>query len=294
MDKRFRAESFRNRMQKAMQEQQLSQTELARRIDAERSTISLLLSNQNTRLPNGQLLAEIAGALSVSSDWLLSLTPQRERAADILERSMEISRRDPVDDDIIKFYREAHGYKIRHVPTNLPDPLKIQEVLRYEYGKSESMSPDQAIEDSEEKIRIAEMSQTDYEICASFQALESFARGESIWRGLDAELRIAQLNMLADRLEELYPSLRLFLFDGLQLYSASYVVLGPLRALLFLGQQYFIFNTEQHIRSLSNHFDMLIKRSIIQPHEATRFVRELVQTHLAAPSSTPSLSHGLA
>ena len=35
--------------------------------------------------------------------------------------------------------------------------------------------------------------------------------------------------------EELYPSLRLYLYDGLTHYSVPFTVFGPIRAVIYIG-----------------------------------------------------------
>ena len=54
---------------------------------------------------------------------------------------------------------------------------------------------------------------------------------------------------------ELYPSLRWFLFDGLQRFAAPVTVFGPIRAALYLGQMYLVLSSAEHVRELTIHFD---------------------------------------
>ena len=73
-DKRDRSTLFRNRLAKAAELKSINQSELARAVGVDRSTISQLLSGRDARLPNAQVVAECASALGVSADWLLGLT----------------------------------------------------------------------------------------------------------------------------------------------------------------------------------------------------------------------------
>ncbi len=74
MDKRDRASLFRIRLSGAMALADMTRSQLARSTGVDRSTIGQLLNNENPRLPNGQLLADLAASLHVSTDWLLGLT----------------------------------------------------------------------------------------------------------------------------------------------------------------------------------------------------------------------------
>jgi transcriptional regulator with XRE-family HTH domain len=84
VDKRARAALFRDRLAEAMTDRGATQAGLARRIGVDRSTVSQLLSGESARLPNAQVVAECAGALGVSADWLLGLTDRPENAADLV------------------------------------------------------------------------------------------------------------------------------------------------------------------------------------------------------------------
>lgn len=71
-DKRRRSALFRTRLAQAMKERGETQSGLARAIRVDRSTVSQLLKPETTRLPNAQVVAECAGHLGVSADWLLA------------------------------------------------------------------------------------------------------------------------------------------------------------------------------------------------------------------------------
>ena len=71
MDKRDRAETFKARLNDAVERAGWSQSRLAEMAGLDRSTVSQLMGAETPRLPSGQALAEIAAALQISSDWLL-------------------------------------------------------------------------------------------------------------------------------------------------------------------------------------------------------------------------------
>ena len=136
MHKTDRAELFRTRLAARLALTGMSRSALARAADVDRSTIAQLLSGDEVRLPNAHLAAECASALGVSADWLLGLSDRPESAAEVLSANfrMEAAQRTPADEQIIAWHQEAAGHKIRHVPATLPDILKTEAVLEWEYA----------------------------------------------------------------------------------------------------------------------------------------------------------------
>ena len=63
MDKRQRSRLFRERLASAMTATGMTKSALARASGADRSTVSLLLSSDDGRLPNAQFAAEAASAV---------------------------------------------------------------------------------------------------------------------------------------------------------------------------------------------------------------------------------------
>ena len=277
MDRRDTAQRFRERLLEAMDDAQVNRSSLAARIGIDRSTLSQLLSAEADRLPRADTGAAIASALHVSLDWLLGLSQQQKIGADILQESVEVkeSARERVDESLAAWYAEAAGYKIRHVPATLPDLMKTEEVLDYEYRDFAARSADRAIAVSHGRLAYVRLPETDIEICQSRQSLESFARAEGIWRHLSLSDRREQLDHMIGLIDELYPTLRIFFFDGRTHFSVPYTVLGPQRAVVYVGQMFFAFNTLAHIRVLSRHFDSLVRASTVPAHAAGDFLREL-------------------
>ena len=75
--------------------------------------------------------------------------------------------------------------------------------------------------------------------------------------------------------EELYPSLRLYLYNGLTHYSVPLTVFGPRRAAIYIGQMYFVFNTTEHIRVLTRHFDSMVRAAVVHAAESARYLSEV-------------------
>ena len=277
MDRRGTAQRFRERLLEAMTSARFNRSVLAARIGIDRSTLSQLLSPEADRLPRADTAAAIASALNVSLDWLLGLSQQAKLGADILNESVEVklSADAPVDESLAAWYAEAVGYKIRHVPARLPDLMKTEEVLDYEYREFAARSADRAIAVSHGRLAYVRLPETDIEISQSRQSLESFTRGEGVWRDLPLAARREQLDHMIALMDELYPTLRMFFFDGRTHFSVPYTVFGPQRAAVYVGQMFFAFNTIEHIRVLTRHFDALVRASTVPAHVAGDFLREL-------------------
>ena len=265
IDKRLRADRFRQRLATAMRNKDVSQSALARDIGVDRSTISQLLKDQGARLPNAQVVGECASALGVSADWLLSLTDRPESAADILANSLTLTAapRALVDEQIFNWHLEAAGYKIRHVPAGLPDMLKTRAVLEWEYSPHLGRTTEQAIGASEDRLNWMRTNQSDYEIALPLYELASFAKGVGYYEGVPRDLRLKQLDHLAALSDQLYPRLRIYLFDARQLFSAPVTVFGPLLAVLYLGRNYLAFRDTERVQGITEHFDNLVRQASV-------------------------------
>lgn len=279
IDKRDRADLFRQRLQDAIELAGTNQSQLARRIGVDRSTISQLLNAEAPRLPNGQVVAECATALGVSADWLLGLTDQPEQAADLLAASMTITEapRALVDEQIFEWHQGAAGYKIRHVPAGLPDMLKTREMLQWEYEPSLGRTTDQAIGASEDRLNWMRGSRSDYEIAMPVHDMMVFASASGYYADLPLEFRRNQLTHLIELLDQLYPTLRLHLFDARRLYSAPVTIFGPLLAVIYLGRNYLAFRDIERVEAISLHFDGLVREAEFSSRDVLGFLDRLRQ-----------------
>ena len=278
-DKRARSSLFRERLARAITMNGTNQSALARDVGVDRSTISQLLSGKEARLPNAQVVAECATALGVSADWLLGLTERPERPGDVLDAQLALAdaERSSADEQIDAWHREAAGYKIRHVPATLPDMLKTDEMLTWEYGPQLARTTRQAIGAVGDQLGWFASQDSDYEIAVPVHELESLARAEGYYRGLSKEIRLAQLDRMLQLNEEFYPSLRLFLFDARQVYSAPLTVYGPLLAVIYLGQHYIAFRESRRVRKFTRHFDWLVREATVDAREVPGKIRALRQ-----------------
>lgn len=269
LDKRARARLFRDRLSRAMEERGQTRSGLSRAIGVDRSTVSQLLAADGARLPNAQVVGACASALGVSADWLLGLSDRPESAADLVAASMTLTDapRALVDERIFDWHREAAGYKIRHVPAALPDLLKTPEMLRWEYEPSLGRTTEQAIGASQDRLAWMREARSDYEIAIPLFELECFVRCEGYYADLPPGVRDAQIARLLALHDQLYPSLRIFLYDARRLYSAPVTVFGPLLAVIYLGRNYLAFRDSERVQAISRHFDLLVREASVSSRD---------------------------
>ncbi len=277
IDKRQRADLFRTRLSEAMGARHTTQSALARDVGVDRSTISQLLKDQGARLPNAQVVGECAAALGISADWLLGLTDRPETAADILATSLKLTEapRALVDEQIFQWHKEAAGYKIRHVPAALPDMLKTRALLEWEYAPHLGRSTDQAIGASEDRLTWMRNAPSDYEIALPLYELQSFARGEGYYRDLPPDIRAAQIERLIEVTRQLYPRLRVYLYDARRVFSAPVTIFGPLLAVIYIGRNYMAFRDTERVQALTGHFDHLVREASVTARQVPEMLEQL-------------------
>jgi len=278
MDRRETVEIFRQRLGEVIQRSGLSRSAFAARIGLDRSTLSQLMSEDGVRLPRAETIAAVAASEQVSVDWLLGLSQEGQLAADLYRQPLELEPGGgtPSDARLLRWHAEAAGYKIRYVPSTLPDLLKTDAVIDYEYGEQGLDVPAVRRQESEHRLEYSRRPETDLEVCSSFQSVGAFARGEGIWRGLGQSARREQLERMIYLTDELYPTLRWFLFDGRRNFSAPVTIFGPLRAAIYMGNMYVVLNSTDHIRALTGAFDQLIRAAVVQPPDVMDMLRALL------------------
>ncbi|QMU59921.1 MAG: helix-turn-helix domain-containing protein [Boseongicola sp.] len=246
-----------------MRDRDVNQSALARTVGIDRSTISQLLAKKSARLPNAQVVAECAAALGVSADWLLGLSDKPEPAADLLAEAMQVADapRAMVDEQIFAWHQEAAGYKIRHVPATLPDMLKTPDMLRWEFEPHLGRTTEQAIGASQDRLNWMRDAMSDYEIAMPLYEVESLASSTGYYKGLPRHVRSAQIEHLQSLHDQLYPSLRVFLYDARRLWSVPVTIFGPLVATLYIGQHYMAFRDRERVQVLTRQFDWLVREA---------------------------------
>ena len=276
-DKRDRAVIFRRRLARAMEERGENQSSLARQVGVDRSTVSQILAPNQIRLPNAQVVAECAAALGVSGDWLLGLSDFPEQASDLLASSIQMAQapRAPVDEEVMALHREAAGYKLRHVPATLPDALKTHDMLRWEYAPHLGRTIEQAINARDDRLDWMRASRSDFEFAMPLYEIASLVKGMGYYEGIPAEVRLGQVAHLIDLHRQLYPTLRIFLFDARRLFSAPVTIFGPLVGIIYVGQHYMIFRDTDRVRALTDHFDHLVREAHVDASDFPDHITEL-------------------
>ncbi|SHE44862.1 Transcriptional regulator, contains XRE-family HTH domain [Ruegeria intermedia] len=276
-DKRDRAAQFRLRLARAMDQRKMSQSALARTIGVDRSTVSQLLTDTGARLPNAHVVGSCASALGVSADWLLSLSDRPESAAELLASSLTMTEapRALVDERIFEWHQQAAGYKIRYVPATLPDMLKTRAVLEWEYAPHLGRTADQAIGASEDRLTWMRGAQSDYEIAMPLYEIHSFAHGTGYYDGLPLQVRLDQIDHMLELCEQLYPRMRIYLFDAKRLYSAPVTIFGPLLCVFYAGSHYMAFRDRDRIEVFTRHFDSLVREADLTARHFPTHLRQL-------------------
>jgi transcriptional regulator with XRE-family HTH domain len=279
IQRRDTVETFRRRIGELIARTGLSRAKFASRAGLDRSTLTQLLSDDSQRLPRAETIARIAVRHSASVDWLLGLSENDQVATDIVPQlAIEPDAASPADERLKRWHEEARGFKIRYVPATLPDQLKNDAVIAYETGQLGEKAADAWSGVTRARIAYAKRPDTEIEVCAPLQSFETFAAGQGIWHGLASRDRADALRHAVEILESLYPSYRLFLFDGRERFSVPYTVFGAKRVAIYVGDMYFVFTSTEHIRELTRHFDNLICSAQIQPNESAGFLRRLAAT----------------
>ncbi|VAW16377.1 hypothetical protein MNBD_ALPHA09-202 [hydrothermal vent metagenome] len=167
-----------------------------------------------------------------------------------------------------QWHKEAAGYKLRYVPSTLPDMLCL------------SMAPEQAgsladikdgarggvrgggVENVLDGVTLADM---DVEIAMPVQTLQDLAAQTGLWRNASPKGCRRQLELMALTCEAAYPALRLHLYDGSQTYSAPYTVFGKARAAIYIGDAYLVVTAVDQVQAFVRHFDELVRQTVFSP-----------------------------
>lgn len=278
MDKRDLSHLFRERLKLMLARSGQNQSAFAASVGIDRSALSQLLSGQSTRLPRAETLLNMAATHNVSLDWLLGISQDEGLASEIRE-SLEIEEGTGSFDRTLlaAWHAEAAGTKIRYVPAGIPDLLRTDAVIDYE-AEMTRKNRDSQIDEKDYRIDYNRRPETDMEVCMPRHMLEIFARGNGVWSGLADAARREQLAHMARLVDDLYPSFRLYLYDGRQRYSIPYTIFGQIRAAIYVGEMYLVLNAVTPVRTLTRHFDNLIRAAEINAHEAAGYCRQLAES----------------
>ncbi|MDA9253296.1 helix-turn-helix domain-containing protein [Planktomarina sp.] len=279
MDKRRRASLFRERLMEVMSMKGMTKSGLSRAAKVDRSTIGQLLKNDHPRLPNAQLTADAANALGVSTDWLLGLTNRPETPGDIVAAALSLSpaERTSADEQLLEWHHEAAGYKVRHVPATLPDVLKTKRMLDWEYASVRERRLPEAFSAMQDQLQWLSSGVSDYEIAVPVHEIESCAAGTAYYKGVEKSVRYEQLGFIADQCDQMFPRLRIFLFDAHRVFSSPVTIFGPNLAVVYVGQCYLAFREVERVKSLSSHFDWLVREAVVDARNVSTHIRSLIE-----------------
>lgn len=273
MDKRLISVTFQQRVLSLIQASGKSRSAFAEGIGIDRSALSQLLTTDAVRLPRADTLARIALQYGVSVDWLLGIAetaaPSHSGRTEMAENSEYYNI--PL---LTQWHDEARELKIRYIPHHLPDILCLQDVVAWELG---ARHYDQTtIQSITSNLGYNRRTSSDMEICLPTQAILSLSEGTFPWNGLSLAMRRAQIEHMITRVAELYPSLRIFLFDERLYHSVPYTIFGSLRAAIYAGSQYIVFNDQNTVLQMQTHFDGLIRKASVQPHEISNWLQQVL------------------
>lgn len=273
-----RVKLFRDRVGQIISQHQLNYSQFAKSIGVDRSTLSQLLSENDLRLPRADTLASIAEQYQLSVDWLLGLTDEGSLDTELVARTPELERYKEADFNsrLTRWYQESLHYKLRYIPSSIPDFMKIESVASAEFLRFGVGEIDKSIRESNILLSQLREGKSEMEVCQSLQEIEIFARGQGAWSDISTAARQQQLKRMIEMNEELYPRFRWFLYDGRKIYTAPFTIFGPLRAVVFLGQHFLVLNSAEHIQLFTQRFDELIRHTIVHPHDIGTRLKSLL------------------
>ena len=85
-----------------------------------------------------------------------------------------------------------------------------------------------------------------------------------------------QLEHFAQVTDELYPKIRVYLFNESRNYASPYTIFGAKLCAVYMGHMYFVFNTSDHVITLTGHFDGLIRAAEVQAHQLKDWIDQLI------------------
>lgn len=269
MDKRMLAAAFRDRLRTLLGEERGGVAAFLRDAGIDRSALSQFLDPEVDRLPRAETIRRIAEARGVTADWLLSLSNAPEGRQEVapsvqIESAHWLGGGSPID----QWRHEAAGMKLRYVPSSLPDMLGLGEEAAAIDGEERTGQPENVLGG----FRLGDM---DVEIAMPLQTLEDLSGGTGLWRGTELPSRRRQLEHMAATCAEVFPTLRLHVFDGRETFAAPFTVFGRIRAAIYLGDAYLVVTSTEQVAALTRLFDNLVRRAIIGPERVHELLYEL-------------------
>ncbi|MEN8831474.1 MAG: hypothetical protein ABF285_01810 [Pacificibacter sp.] len=276
IDKRDTVAVFRSRLGMLITRRRETTSAFARRCKLDRSALSQFLDPGSVRLPRAETLTSIAVNEGVSIDWLLGISQDEESVGEVASLlNVERGQLGTRDSPLAKWHSDAIGYKIRYSPLSIPDLLRTEAVTEYEFDTNTRIQADVKQGQSRHQLDYSRKPETDMETVVPMRHLQDLASGTGAWAGLSRSHRKEQFDHMIQLIDELYPTFRLFLYDGRAHYCAPFTLFGPKRAAVFLGDMYLVINSVEHIRELTNFFDNIIRHAVVGPDRSSAWLKAL-------------------
>lgn len=257
MDKRHLSGLFKDRLRQVVKAHAEGRGHFLRAVGIDRSALSQFLSPDTDRLPRAETLRRIAVTTGVSVDWLLCLENAPEGRQEVTE-SVQIEKEILADGStpLDQWRNEAAGYKLRTVPSTLPDIVSL----------APDVSP--GIDDArgggvENVLERLSLNDIDVEVAMPLQTLQDLAGQTGLWRGASRDTCHQQLSHMARICRDNYPALRLHVYDGAKTFSAPFTVFGNQRAALYIGGAYLVVSGPDQVRGFARHFDRLVRQAVV-------------------------------
>lgn len=105
--------------------------------------------------------------------------------------------------------------------------------------------------------------------------MECFAASTGYYKGLPDEIRVQQMDYLSQLCSQMYPRLRLYMFDARCIYSAPVTIFGPLLAVPYIGQTYLTFRDSARVHTFTIHFDQLVCEASVNTLALQEYINAL-------------------
>jgi transcriptional regulator with XRE-family HTH domain len=273
MDKRVLAAEFKKRLRQVVSDHPDGRGDFMRAVGIDRSALSQFLSSDTDRLPRAETLHRIASVTGVSADWLLCLENAPEGRQEVAQ-SVQIEKETQADGStpLDQWRNEATGFKLRTVPSTLPDIISLAPDAPAESTINDARGG--GVENVLERISLNDM---DVEIAMPVQTLQDLSERTGLWRNADRVQCRQQLLHMARICQAHYPTLRLHVYDGTQIFSAPYTVFGNQRVAMYIGDAYLVVSSPDQVRGFARQFDRLVRHAVIGADRIHETLAELAE-----------------
>ncbi|MEM6618207.1 MAG: helix-turn-helix transcriptional regulator [Pseudomonadota bacterium] len=285
MDRRDTSDLFRARLATLLDRSGQRQARFATGIGVDRSALSQLLTGAGARLPRADTLVRIAAVHQVSVDWLLGLSEDSGVASET-RGAVDVApgTGDANETLLAQWHDAARGAKIRYVPATIPDLMRTDDIVRFEYRAGPDTPQVRGLSARGQRAQgahrrdLMRRADSDLELAMPLQTLQALATGTGVWAGLPRSVRRAQTAQMSAMARDYYPALRLYLFDGAERFSVPYTVFGHSRVAIYAGEIYLLITAAGMIRTMVDHFDDLIRAAKVDARQVPDWIEALPVT----------------